>query len=449
MITSVSAFNVDLYEEHLEEASFLYEQRNALLGDPKIPWSDIAPFEARLEAHIDALVVGADAATEVCRRRVIEGDAGELFAAGCVACRHENAGWLAEMLRCLDYSNNRNLTAIADSLKLGLPVAWHALVEEALGRQDVRLLPALASVIGYRRLPMTGAVQTALTAHPEFAGSLVDALGRLADRGAIRAVERHLQHPEPDVRASALVALLRIGVEDPLRHCYLVAHKEDWPHLALGLGGDRSACNVFLPLATSARATSNCLLALGLLGSTTSLRVLHESLGNPSVADSAALALHWITGAPLFEQVFIPEPPDEDEQVGDELEAWRRPRWKLNPTTERPRGETVRKLSVDLETWRLWFVQNGSHFDPKLRYRSGQPYGPDVLMGNLTDEPGDRLLRKLAAQELAIRYGCDVPFESDMPVAHQREALQDIGRWIEGNAHRFQRGGWYFAGRSQ
>ena len=60
-------FHTELYQEFLEEASFLYEQRLVLLDDPEITWKDIGEFEKRFEAQIDALVVGEDLALDVCR----------------------------------------------------------------------------------------------------------------------------------------------------------------------------------------------------------------------------------------------------------------------------------------------------------------------------------------------------------------------------------------------
>jgi hypothetical protein len=50
-------FNIALFEEHLQEASFLYEQRVAYLYDPELTWRDLDDYEGRYEAHIDALMV--------------------------------------------------------------------------------------------------------------------------------------------------------------------------------------------------------------------------------------------------------------------------------------------------------------------------------------------------------------------------------------------------------
>jgi len=49
MATSIRAFNIELYQEHLEEASFLYEQRLGLLNDPELTWKDLDEFEQRLK----------------------------------------------------------------------------------------------------------------------------------------------------------------------------------------------------------------------------------------------------------------------------------------------------------------------------------------------------------------------------------------------------------------
>jgi hypothetical protein len=58
MTQTILDFETELYQEHLEEVSFLYELRLTLFDDPEITWLDISDFEERFEAHIDALVVG-------------------------------------------------------------------------------------------------------------------------------------------------------------------------------------------------------------------------------------------------------------------------------------------------------------------------------------------------------------------------------------------------------
>src|ERR1017187_1968202 len=102
MATSPRAFLIELYEEYLEEGSFLYEQRRALLNNPELTWRKIGEFEDRLEAYIDGLVVGDKLALDVCKRRAAEGDFGELFAAVCVFSRQDQRDLVLAIFDHLD-----------------------------------------------------------------------------------------------------------------------------------------------------------------------------------------------------------------------------------------------------------------------------------------------------------------------------------------------------------
>src|ERR1700685_1058565 len=102
MATSTRTFLIELYEEYLEEASFLYEQRLSLLQNPEISWKKIGEFEERFEAHIDGLVVGGDLGIEVCKRRAEDGDFGELHAALRVFCRQNRKELVYAILKDLD-----------------------------------------------------------------------------------------------------------------------------------------------------------------------------------------------------------------------------------------------------------------------------------------------------------------------------------------------------------
>src|ERR1019366_3105391 len=92
MAPSQRAFLIRLYEEYLEEASFLYAQRRTIFQNPEIQWTKIGQFEERLEAHIDGLVVGGTLALEVAAAHAAGGDGGELFAAVGVFCRQDRRG---------------------------------------------------------------------------------------------------------------------------------------------------------------------------------------------------------------------------------------------------------------------------------------------------------------------------------------------------------------------
>jgi len=448
MATSIKAFKIELYQEHLEEASFLYEQRLGLLRDPEISWRDVGEFEDRLEAHIDALVVGEELALEVCKKQALEGDFGELFAAVCVFCRQRKGSLLAEVFHILDYEDAAKLRAVGDALKYEFPDEWKDSCAQALSKRHQKLTPILTNLCGYRRIPLGELLHQALSADSEKPqASLIWALGRLMVEDASEILSRLLQHQDEAVCSVALLALLRMGEQRALQSCYLVVQTKRWPYLAFGLGGGRSVRGLLRDAISSGRGDRDCLLALGLLGDLASLRSLHACLGDPKLAESAALALNLITGAGLYEEVFIPEEIDEDELFEQELKAYREEKKVPTRADGKPFGTTVVRLSQDPEAWKHWISENASRFDPAYRYRNGKLYSPTCLLENLTSEKTPYRLRELAYEEFVIRYGVDFPFEADMPVRQQLAVINEISNWVNANSARFQPGCWHFAGR--
>src|SRR5690606_16390448 len=80
-------FSLRLYEEFLDEASFLYEQKLSYRNDPELGWLDAEDLEGRLEAHVDGLVVGGESALEFLRLHAADGEAPALSVAMRVFCR--------------------------------------------------------------------------------------------------------------------------------------------------------------------------------------------------------------------------------------------------------------------------------------------------------------------------------------------------------------------------
>jgi len=249
------------------------------------------------------------------------------------------------------------------------------------------------------------------------------------------------------IKSAALLALLRLGVVEALSLGQRMAGTEIWPALGLGLAGGRSVTQVLKEMARSRGATPDCLLALGLVGDLSAVGVWYDCLADAALAPSAAQALELITGAGLYESAFAPDDVAEDELFEEELIAWKEQGKAPTHPDGRLLGVTVMQLTQSQEQWRGWLSAHSKDSDSNRRYRSGKPSSPAVVLENLLDNRAPHRLRQLAAEELAIRYGCDVPFEADMPVARQLRALREIEHWIASNGGRFQSGLWYFAGQ--
>jgi uncharacterized protein (TIGR02270 family) len=445
MATSTRTFLIELYEEYLEEASFLYEQRLSLLQNPEISWKKIGDFEERFEAHIDGLVVGGDLGIEVCKRRVEEGDFGELHAALRVFCRQNRKELVSAILKELDLEDAEKVRAARDALKYELPTSWY---DDFWGLAEVKasLVPILLSVFGYRRANVAKDLpRIVLEAPSSSLPHVIWACGRLRETDTCPELRMHLEHEDEAVQVAAAVALLRHGNTAAFEHCVRSIPHSCWAFVPLGLAGSRRTVEQLLEVACKNGANNDLLIALGLLGDVSAIPTLLSCLGKPNVASSAAVALQLIGGAGFFETVFIPEQIDEDELFEGEREEMKGGQVPT-PLGGKSFGTTVTRLSQKVEDWQNWWAENESSFNHQLCYRCGKPSSPECLVEVLMSDWVPHNIRNLAYEELVIRYGMDVPFEADMFVAGQQKALEQIALWVEANSSRFQKGARYFGG---
>jgi uncharacterized protein (TIGR02270 family) len=434
MSTSYRAFRVELYEEYLAEAAFLYSQRLTLYDNPEIPWTGITGFEERIEAYIDGLLVGGDLALEVCKRHAAEGEAGELFPIMAVLCRRGQRDLAVNLLHRLDPADAGASLAAADALKYELPYSWTGDLL-ALLSSDPKIAPILARVFGYRRLPCGPQLLAAMP--PCAADSLVPvlwALGRIAYRPASGPLLEYLQTGQECLRSSAAIALARIGEPAAVEYCLSQSASHSWPVLPLGLAAGGRALAPLTRL--SEQRSTDAIVGLGLLGDPASVPLLLSLLEREDSAPHAALALQCVTGAALFETVFVPDEPDEEDDPA-----------QVPPDRGdgRPFGSTVTRLSQNREIWTDWWRANQDRFVSGRRYRDGAAFSPRRLVETLAADSTPHQIRQCCLEELAIRYREDLGLETDAPVRLQLETLSRAESTAARSAA-FEDGAWYFGG---
>jgi uncharacterized protein (TIGR02270 family) len=442
-------FNAELYLEHLEEASFLYEQRLGLHDDSEVTWLDIGTFERRLEAHIDALVTGGELAVETCRRRTEEGDPGELYAAVCVFCRGGRRDLLGAVLKRLDLDDAVRSRALRDAMTDEMPTEWADALASSLARGFDNLIPIVTHYLGYRRFAAGGALDK-LIVRPVPVPALAQVLwgwGRVGEASAASRVAGYVDHDDAAIRTNAVMALLRRG-DDRAR---AAARERAWRgdpaiYLPLAVSGGRSDSELLQKIVLTQAITPEVLIALGVLGELGAVPLLVQTLTDPELAACAATALQLITGADLREEAFIPEVVNEDELFEEELEAYRETGERPQHNDDRPFGTNVERTSQNPDDWRIWLADHKSHFDRTQRYRLGQPCSMRALVDTLVCPTFGRQVRSLAGEELIIRYGIDIPFETEMRVGEQQQQINAISRLCRAREAMFQPGRWYFAG---
>lgn len=434
---------VEMYLEHLEEAGFLYEQRLALLDDHTLTWRDLSEFESRFEAHLDALLIGKDPAIDVCLLRAPEADAGELHAMTLLFCRVDRLNAMMEVLAAVDADDPRKIAAISSALEQTLPEKWLMELLRTLATGNDAVDRIIARVIGYTRLK---AAMPLISALPRSGATdaIVWALGRLRDtkaQVALRTLMR--EHKETDIRGAATQALARMGDLEALNECQRQIFTEHWARFELGLAGGRSTVRALLA-AVAKSPDHEGVLALGMLGDVQALPALVGFLRSGEFLSEAASALELITGAALYEEVFVPDPVDPDEMFDDERKRFDRG----ESVSEDVDGAFVRKLTRDPDKWTAWWRENQTNFDGSMRYRYGKLYSPTVLIDAMADGCGaSRVCRDLAYEELVIRYGADLGFESDLPAQRQQAIVDRYRDWAAARAGQMQDGAWYFAGK--
>jgi uncharacterized protein (TIGR02270 family) len=443
-------FSAELYLEHLEEASFLYEQRIGLYDDPEVTWLGIGRFEERFAAHLDALVGGGDAALETCQRKTEEGEPGELYTAVCTFCRSGRRELLGAVLKRLDFENLPRTRALRDAITDEMPDEWGQVLAKSLTRGYDKLTPIVAHYVGYRRLDSGGALDELITGEPPTHGlaELLWAWGRVGDARSAPYVASYVGHVDPTVRANAVMALLRRGDDDALATGGGGPPSDEAAmFLPRAVAGGRSEASRLQQIVLTPAAPPEALLALGVLGDLSSIRLLLDKLADEPLAGAASTALQLITGADLREDAFIPEPVEEDELFEDERQVYRDTGEAPQHPDGRPFGVSVKRTSRSPEEWLAWIEAHRAQFVASQRYRLGRPFSLSTLVDTLVSPFFDRRVRSMAYEELVVRYGIDHPFEPEMRVREQKKQINAIARICRAKESSFEPGMWYFAGK--
>ena len=82
----------DIYEQYVDEASFLWILRSIAVEQPHYDASDILELEQRIDAQLDGLMTSVDIGWQVCEEVLTLQEPGEVFTSMVIAMRsHETS----------------------------------------------------------------------------------------------------------------------------------------------------------------------------------------------------------------------------------------------------------------------------------------------------------------------------------------------------------------------
>lgn len=394
---AAEAFVRDLYVEHLEEAAFLYDQRNYIIEHIAMEPHDIAWNELRCDRHLDALVAGGELTLTMCKERSASGEeGGELYTAMRVFCRANRSDLVKTVLDELDTEDAEMLRAAGDGLKHELPQSWSARVSQWLDEADEPRAAILAVASAYRRLGVGPAIVLKASGPLTNPVPFLWALGRLREPTAALLFQKYLQDGDDEARQAAAIAALRCGdqrVVGALRQA--ATRGEAWAAVPLSLLGELSDFAALERMATPGSPNAEVALALGLLGHVSAVDALLHWLETDDVAESAAIALHLLTGLYPVEAVSANDTANvESLSGGDESEE-----------AEGSEGDSqTTALAQSRATWELSCTKLHPELKDNVRTQFGEA---DSMTPSLRGVASPRLpiyVRNLLTDALLVRH---------------------------------------------
>lgn len=428
-------------EEHLDEATFLLEQHGKALYSPDFTLEVLAnTLEARLEAHLDGLVVGGVTVLERLLVPALADDVSpERSCAAALAILNLGAesglDELASLVLMQAWDGESGHPGIQRALTLWQGSSLNPLLLQhfsaaASAPERAFWLDILAARSVDPGPGLESWIQSEKVLAPAVVRSLLQALCRFGRPHAATVAERALSLTEPMLREAAILSGLLSGSRLAWQHARQLASA--WTQaqapttptlfsileLVALVGGPQE----HLLLAEGLKLPQTRLESLWLLGFTGTVASADQLLPHLNDEDArvqkaAAEALSWIGGFDLNEQAFyrVEEPPSEEDSLplleSEDLE---------NPLLSD--GFDALPLP-QAESIRAWWEQNRSRFQAHAVWLRGQPLSQTSMGDALQTAPLWR--RHGLARALTIRSGGAIRLTTDVFAPRQLRELAD------------------------
>jgi uncharacterized protein (TIGR02270 family) len=378
---SPSPILLDVYEEHLNEAAWLWREWEGCLNSPihTLPQAAKGP-EERLLAHLDALVLGGDPVAQTLMVPALAGnDRFAVTAAAWALAQAEDVdqqdGVFAALTttespaarmaiaRALSLSPRSDLSRLLPSWNSGAPEVQAMVMDLFAPREPAWVRERLEAALR--------------SGQPSLIAAALRAIRRSRDNAFFNHVQAALQSREPDVLRAAISAGVVLGVRETWEACRAAADLKGrdcrFPLGVLATSHDPKDRDRVRKKTSDPDAAPHALWALGFTGDLESVDVLLHALSDAKMAKAAGESLHVITGV-VIENDLVKQGeakgPENVEVANDDPP----PAVTQEDFLPEPRPDAVRK----------WWTDNGGNFRAGGRYAFGEARTPDVLRQALT-----------------------------------------------------------------
>jgi uncharacterized protein (TIGR02270 family) len=380
----------DILEEHLEEAAFLWAQREVALDSPRYTAAEVAAGpEERLFAHLAGLALGGVAVEEELLAPALgDGDTAKVAAAAAALSAR---GRVDLVRRAVKPDAPEIAAAIVRALALTLPACAERLLLPWLDEEAPPAVAVALSTLAARGAAPERSIRRALASSDV---GLVAAGLRAAPalgEGARAEIEAAWGSLLPELHDAAVEAGLALG----LRGAWHAARRgadegkaTPLDLLVLSMSGDPGDLDRIGVAAAAPERLGSALFAAGFSGQPRAAELCVARLADPGVAGLAGEAFRAVTGLVIDGRYAAPE-PDEPEPLDDLADAGP----AAGPEAELPVPDAMEVAG--------WWRDQRSRFVEGQRYVEGRPFSPDELLRAFVD--GTTRRRGPIARELAIR----------------------------------------------
>ncbi|WP_146157427.1 hypothetical protein [Enhygromyxa salina] len=421
----------DLEAQHLEEAAFLVDLREAVIDAPNYDLTELAAGpDARLLAHVDALAITGSVGADRLLLPILEQPGAQLetVVAAALACLHDDRARAAEVLAALDAeSSDQHRAGIARAVALiGDPQIDAELQRRAAAGSGPGLVACLRALAD-RWQPNDCLPGLLASGDREVAGAaarLARQQGTPAVIAALAPLAESSDAALQQVTIESALCLRMPGAWESALYWAFVSGPSPFRRAALtwvALLGDAAAHERLVTLVDQPKHRGDALWALGFCGRISAIERCLPLLDDPVHGPLAAEVVCAIAGLPVDDDGFWRDhvgPPGDAESAlppleHDDLDAELVPSPEEALPTPEPGAITN------------WWRARADTLDPALRYLGGRPLNHEVMIDGLWHAPLRR--RHNLALELVFRTAGGCTIDTRALAATQRRQLANLG----------------------
>jgi uncharacterized protein (TIGR02270 family) len=386
----------ELVDQHFEEASFLWSQRDIAVTSPVYTLEDLAHLDERVEAHVDGLRVAGDYARTLCEAGIDEDEPGTFFVATIIAFESGDKSRINQLIE-LANSSHASFRAMVSGLGWMDNKRFNASIPGMVNAKSLALRRLGIAACGIRRINPRAFLDQAIDS-PDLLLKVnaLKAAGELKRVDLLTRVQSHLGHEDDACRFEATRTAILLGDRSAinvLSTFVLSLSSFTLPamQLALRLTDGATARNWLMAQSKDPAQRHQMLLGTGMTGDPVFIPMLIKQMSQPELARAAADAFSMITGVKLAEDRLEGEWPEDFEASPND-----------NPADENVEMDADEDLPwPDSELVVKWWEQNKGNFTPGHRYLAGKPISAAHCTHVLTT--GNQRQRLAAALEVALR----------------------------------------------